>query len=55
MSKEKGFVRIKAKGWGERIEIAYKMLRYGVLEFDYELLEDLAKSYVEAERKKNEN
>lgn len=55
MSKEKGFVQISAKGLKERIELVWKILRYGKLEFDYELFEDFAKSYIEAERKKHEH
>ena len=55
MSKEKGFVRVTAKGFVERLGIAWKVLCYGYIEFDYELLEGFAKSYIKAERKKNAN
>lgn len=55
MSKKKGFVQIGANGWRERIRMAWIILRFGFIQFDYELLEDLAKSYIEAERKKDAN
>ena len=52
MSKRKGFVQIGAKTWVERFRMAWVIMRYGHIVLDFEVLEEFAKSYIEAERKK---
>jgi len=52
MKFNEGFINIHAKGIKERFDIAWKMLRYGYIQFSASLLEDLAKSFIDKERKK---